>query len=49
MLGGVEPEQDELAGLVEVLIGLGDVAMALQHELLLVLLGDLSDVAEILV
>ena len=49
MLGGVELEQDELTGLVDVLVGLGDVAVALQHELLLILLGDLSDVAEVLV
>ena len=49
VLGEVELEQDELAGLVEILVGLGDIAVALQHELLLILLGDLSDVAEILV
>ena len=29
VLGGVELEQDELAGLVEVLVGLGDVTVAL--------------------
>ena len=48
-LGGIELEQDELAGAVEVLVGLGDVAVALKHELLLVLLGELCDVAEVLI
>ena len=48
VLGGAQLE-DELAGAVEVLVGLGDVAVALEHQLLLILLGALCDVAEVLI
>ena len=43
VLGGVELEQNKLAGAVEVLVGLGDVAVAHEHQLPLILLVDSID------